>query len=196
MTRKERLALTEAFRPQLRKVERRLMLKSSLSLGALTLLTGCDLADGDVTDRVLWAMLRFNDRVQALLFNPVVLAKTFPPSRITKPFRFNAFYDEDSVPDVDGGAWKMAVSGLVTEADPATWTPELLRPYFDVVLDSFGPERLMIGTDWPVCTIGSSYSQWWHIVEGWTASLSPFEQAAILGETATRVYRLNGASSR
>jgi L-fuconolactonase len=88
------------------------------------------------------------------------------------------------------------VSGLVTEADPATWTPELLRPYFDVVLDSFGPERLMIGTDWPVCTIGSSYSQWWHVVEGWTASLSPFEQAAILGETATRVYRLNGASSR
>ena len=87
------------------------------------------------------------------------------------------------------------VSGLVTEANPATWTPELLRPYFDVMLESFGPERLMIGTDWPVCTIGSSYAQWWHIVEGWTASLSPSEQAAILGETATRVYGLSGAST-
>jgi L-fuconolactonase len=87
------------------------------------------------------------------------------------------------------------VSGLVTEASPATWTPELLRPYFDVVLESFGPERLMIGTDWPVCTIGCSYSQWWHIVEDWTASLSPSEQAAILSETATRVYRLSGASA-
>jgi len=87
------------------------------------------------------------------------------------------------------------VSGLVTEANPATWTPELLRPYFDVVLESFGPDRLMIGTDWPVCNIGSSYSQWWHIVEGWTASLSPSERTAILGETATRVYRLPGASA-
>jgi DMSO/TMAO reductase YedYZ molybdopterin-dependent catalytic subunit len=125
MTRRDRLALADAIRPELRKVERRLMLKSSLSLGALTLLTGCDLADGDVTDRVLWAMLRFNDRVQALLFNPTVLAKTFPPSRITKPFRFNAFYDEDSVPDVDGGSWKMAVSGLVTDKTP--WDLKRLR---------------------------------------------------------------------
>ncbi len=87
------------------------------------------------------------------------------------------------------------VSGLVTEANPVTWTPELLRLYFDVVLESFGPERLMIGTDWPVCTLAISYSEWWHIVEGWTASLSLSEQTAILGETATRVYRLSGVGA-
>ena len=64
--------------PELRKLERRLMLKSGLSLGALTMLTGCDLNDGDVFDRALFAMSHFNDRVQALLFSRTRLAATFP----------------------------------------------------------------------------------------------------------------------
>lgn len=82
------------------------------------------------------------------------------------------------------------VSGLVTEADPAAWTPTQLRRYFDIALECFGPNRLMIGTDWPVCTVGCSYAQWWALVADWTASLSVAEGAAILGETATRIYRL------
>ena len=82
------------------------------------------------------------------------------------------------------------ISGMVTEADPRHWSAEQLRPYFDVVLEAFGPDRLMIGTDWPVLNVGSAYAEWWRIVEGWVSSLSPSEQAGILGGTAERVYRL------
>jgi DMSO/TMAO reductase YedYZ molybdopterin-dependent catalytic subunit len=111
--------------PEFRKLERRLMLKTGLSLGALTMLTGCDLNDGDVFDRALFAMSRFNDDVQALLFSKTRLAATYPASRITSPFRFNAFYDEDDVPDIDGGTWKMSVSGLVDDKTP--WNLARLR---------------------------------------------------------------------
>jgi L-fuconolactonase len=82
------------------------------------------------------------------------------------------------------------LSGLVTEADPASWTPMQLQPYLHTALECFGPDRLMIGTDWPVCTIGCGYKQWWAFVEDWTSTLSPTEQAAILGDTATRTYSL------
>lgn len=88
------------------------------------------------------------------------------------------------------------VSGLVTEANPAAWTPMQLRPYFDIALECFGPDRLMVGTDWPVCTVGCSYAQWWALVENWTASLSAVERAAILGTTATRIYQLQRSTAR
>lgn len=55
----------DEHRPVLRRVERRLLLKGGLSVGALTMLTGCNLQDGDAVDRILWAMSRWNDRVQA-----------------------------------------------------------------------------------------------------------------------------------
>jgi L-fuconolactonase len=82
------------------------------------------------------------------------------------------------------------VSGMVTEADYDRWTPEQLEPYFDVVLDAFGPDRLMVGSDWPVIVVACSYERWWKIVAGWIARLSEAEQAAILGGTATRIYSL------
>ena len=85
---------------------------TGLSLGALTVLTGCDLSGHGPIDRVLWAMLRFNDRVQAALFNPHRLAATFPPSAITRPFRFNAYYPEYQVRTVDAAAWKLELGGL------------------------------------------------------------------------------------
>jgi len=113
------------FQPQLRKLERRLLLRRGLSLGALTLLTGCNLQDGDTVDRVLWAMSRFNDRVQALLFNPNTLAPTYTASDITKPYPFNAFYGEDDAPEIDAAGWKLEVSGLVHDRTP--WTLDRLR---------------------------------------------------------------------
>jgi len=82
------------------------------------------------------------------------------------------------------------VSGLVTEANPRTWTPEQLRPYFERALDVFGPRRLMFGTDWPVCLVGSTYRKWYDTVVQWVARLSPSEQARIFGETAVEAYRL------
>jgi DMSO/TMAO reductase YedYZ molybdopterin-dependent catalytic subunit len=125
MTRETRFIRSQDAAPELRKLERRLALKTGLSLGMLTMLTGCNLTDGDAFDRALFAMSRFNDQVQALLFSKTRLAATFPASRITNPFRFNAFYDEDDVPDIDGATWKMEVSGLVQDKTP--WDLPRLR---------------------------------------------------------------------
>jgi DMSO/TMAO reductase YedYZ molybdopterin-dependent catalytic subunit len=125
MRRERGLIRPQDAAPELRKLERRLALKAGLSLGMLTMLTGCNLTDGDAFDRALFAMSRFNDRVQALLFSRARLAATYPASRITNPFRFNAFYTEDDVPDIDGATWKMEVSGLV--ADKTPWTLARLR---------------------------------------------------------------------
>ena len=87
------------------------------------------------------------------------------------------------------------VSGMVTEADPSSWTgPDSMSaqlfPYFEAALEAFGSRRLMIGTDWPVLTVGCGYAQWWATVEGWISALGDTERAAILGGTAERVYRL------
>ncbi len=115
------------FRPALAKVERRLFLRQALSFGALSMLTGCDLADydDDLVDRVLWAMSRWNDKVQAALFNPHTLAPTYPASAITKPFPFNAYYPEDETPVIDGSDYRLEVSGLVKDKRP--WTLAMLR---------------------------------------------------------------------
>jgi len=82
------------------------------------------------------------------------------------------------------------LSGMVTEADWHTWSPQQLKPYFDTVLDAFGPARLMFGSDWPVLTLASTYARWVETVATWIAPLSPTERASIEGETATRVYHL------
>jgi len=82
------------------------------------------------------------------------------------------------------------ISGLVTEADWVTWTPDSLRPYLDTVLEAFGPSRLMAGSDWPVCLVASSYTGWWQLLQTHFATLSDEEQAAIFGATAARIYNL------
>jgi DMSO/TMAO reductase YedYZ molybdopterin-dependent catalytic subunit len=111
--------------PELRRLQRRLLLRSGLSLGALTMLTGCDLTDGDAVDKVLWAMSRWNDRVQAWLFDPNRLAPTYAASQITDPFPFNAYYPEDSAPEIDGDSWALELSGLIDNKAP--WTLAQLR---------------------------------------------------------------------
>jgi DMSO/TMAO reductase YedYZ molybdopterin-dependent catalytic subunit len=108
------------FRPQLLRLERRLFLKQSLSLGAMSLLSGCNLKDDDVTDRFLFAMSRFNDRVQAAPFNPEKLAPTYTEADLTMPFPFNAYYGESEAPVIDGADYRLEVSGLV--ADKRPWT--------------------------------------------------------------------------
>lgn len=83
------------------------------------------------------------------------------------------------------------VSGMTTEADWKQWTVEDLRPYFDVVLESFGPERLLAGSDWPVCTLAVTYRRWWQVLREMVSGLSGSEQAMILGRNAERVYGLS-----
>jgi len=82
------------------------------------------------------------------------------------------------------------VSGLVTEADFVTWTEAQLHPYFETVLAAFGPQRLLFGSDWPVCLVACGYARWHQMVSGWIAKLSPAEQARVLGDTAVEVYKL------
>jgi len=82
------------------------------------------------------------------------------------------------------------LSGMVTEADVATWTPAQLQPYFDVVLAAFGPGRLLFGSDWPVCLAGCDYGRWKQTVESWIAPLSADERRSILGANASRLYAL------
>ena len=82
------------------------------------------------------------------------------------------------------------LSGMVTEAAWDCWTIGDLRPYADVVLEAFGPSRLMIGFDWPVCTVGTSYRRWFSTLESLLQSLSQTERERVFGGTAIEAYRL------
>lgn len=85
------------------------------------------------------------------------------------------------------------LSGMVTEVRDEVWTTELLQPYFETVLEAFGPRRLMFGSDWPVCLLRSAYADWTSTVAKLTSRLSPDEQSAIWGATAQSFYGLGPA---
>lgn len=82
------------------------------------------------------------------------------------------------------------LSGMITEADWNTWTTAVLAPYADIVLDAFGPERVMFGSDWPVCRLAGSYADVVTTALDLTGSLGPAEREAVFSGTATRVYGL------
>jgi L-fuconolactonase len=86
------------------------------------------------------------------------------------------------------------LSGMVTEADWTSWTEEDLRPYFDIVFESFGPSRSMFGSDWPVINLACSYERWMRFVEGTVAELSPVEREQVLHDTAVRAYGLEATN--
>ncbi|MFD6173601.1 amidohydrolase family protein [Streptomyces coeruleorubidus] len=79
------------------------------------------------------------------------------------------------------------LSGMVTEADLASWTIDDLRPYAGTVLEAFGPDRLMFGSDWPVCTLAATYGD---VLDTARRLTGPSDHARIFGATATRVYDL------
>ena len=82
------------------------------------------------------------------------------------------------------------VSGMVTEASWEGWKYEDFVPYLDVVTTAFGPERLMYGSDWPVCLVAASYDQQFSIVKKYFDGLAAWEKKRILGENAERFYNL------
>lgn len=88
------------------------------------------------------------------------------------------------------------LSGMVTEADWTNWREEALKPYFEVVLEAFGPKRLMFGSDWPVCLLAGDYQSWFKAACSLIAPLSPDEQLQILGKTASQVYTLSQKPQR
>lgn len=112
---------------------------------------------------------------------------------IAKPYIKDGFYD--------GWAVLMAeiskqdnvyckLSGMVTEADFQTWTPKQITPYMELVLEAFGPERIMFGSDWPVCLVAGNYAEVKDLVTDFIGNLTLHEQAAIMGENAVRFYGL------
>ena len=80
------------------------------------------------------------------------------------------------------------LSGMVTEAKWKQWKADDFSRYLDVVMEAFGPDRLMIGSDWPVCTLSASYSDAMGLVREFVAHLPEADRAAILGGTCARVY--------
>jgi L-fuconolactonase len=82
------------------------------------------------------------------------------------------------------------ISGMVTEADHQRWTVEQLEPYMQTALEAFGPRRLMIGSDWPVCLLACDYRRWMAIVGDFAARLSAAERKRLLSETAIEAYGL------
>ena len=82
------------------------------------------------------------------------------------------------------------LSGLVTEADWKTWTPGQLRPYLDTALNAFGPARVMMGSDWPVCLVAATYADVVALVEDAVADYSTGERQQILGGNAARFYKI------
>jgi L-fuconolactonase len=82
------------------------------------------------------------------------------------------------------------VSGLVTEADWHAWTPEDVRPYLDVAFESFGAKRLMIGSDWPVCTVAASYARVVNLVQDYMVHFATENREAVFGGNAASFWRL------
>jgi DMSO/TMAO reductase YedYZ molybdopterin-dependent catalytic subunit len=114
----------EEIRPELIRLSRRGLMTRGLSLGGLALLTGCDLSTHSGVDAALWAIMRFDDRVQARLFSPTRLAKTYPVSAVTQPYRFNAYYEEWQVRETPSD-WRLELSGRI--GSKTSWTIEQLR---------------------------------------------------------------------
>jgi len=88
------------------------------------------------------------------------------------------------------------LSGLVTEADWRAWTPEGLRPYLDVAFECFGPERLMIGSDWPVCLVAADYGRTLRLVTDYMRGRPAHDQDAVLGGNAARLWRLDAKENQ
>lgn len=143
-----------------------------------------------------------------LTYDILVFARQLPAAvELARGFPRQSFVlDHLGKPDVRGGEFRdwqrnitslaalpnvcCKLSGLVTEADWRTWTPGQLRPYLDTALDAFGPERLMIGSDWPVCLVAASYATVIDIVRDAIGEYSSDEQQRMLGGTAIDFWNL------
>jgi DMSO/TMAO reductase YedYZ molybdopterin-dependent catalytic subunit len=100
-------------------INRRGLLRGAVSLGALTMLTGCDVTEDDSVQKALRAVSAWNDGVQELIFRRQHLAPTFSPSQVVKPARFNAYYDIADVKPVDSASWKLELA-----ANKQPWTAQ------------------------------------------------------------------------
>ena len=127
-------AILDNHRSRVAEVERRLMLRGGLSLGLLTLLTGCSPESNHEIDAGLRAISSFNDWVQGLLFNPNKLAPTYAASQVLNPPRFNAYYDIQQVKPVDGASWELELGGLIADKRPWTTRQIAALPQREIII--------------------------------------------------------------
>ena len=127
-------AVLDDHRPLIRSLERRGLIRGGLSLGALAMLTGCDVSTSGTVEQGLRAISAFNDDIQALLFDPAHLAPTYPASLVLKPPKFNAYFDVQDLHPVNAADWKLELSGLI--ADKRPWTVQQIAalPQADMVI--------------------------------------------------------------
>ena len=144
-------SVLDDHRTLIRSLERRGVIRGGISLGALVMLTGCDVKRPESVEAALLAISRFNDGVQAWLFNPNKLAPTYPASMILRPPKFNAYYDVMDVKPVNGATWRLELSGRV--ADKRAWTLQDLQGL---------PQTSMVIKH--ICVEGWSY------IGGWTGT--------------------------
>ena len=130
----------------------------------------------------------------------IELVRRFPEQpfvidHLAKPFIKTGWIDEWKI-----GMQAMAqfpnvhckISGMVTEADWAAWKKADFIPYLDVAVESFGVNRLLYGSDWPVCLVAASYEKMIGLVRDYFSSFSISEQEAVFGKNATQFYHLMG----
>ena len=127
-------AILDDHRPLVQMIERRGFLRGGLSLGALTMLTGCDVSSSTSVGKALRQVSYFNDRVQQALFDPNRLAPTYPASMVQRPPRFNAYYDIEDVKPVNGDSWRLELSGLIHDKRPWTRSQIEALPKKDMIV--------------------------------------------------------------
>ncbi|WP_086478616.1 amidohydrolase family protein [Arenibacter amylolyticus] len=124
--------------------------------------------------------------------------KKFPNQKfvidhIAKPYIKDSFFDGWAVLMKEIAKQENVyckLSGMITEADYNSWTPEQIHPYMELVLEAFGPKRCMYGSDWPVCLVAGKYSEVKNLTTNFINTLSATEQQAIMGGNAVSFYNL------
>lgn len=137
-----------------------------------------------IFERQLLVAGRFVDRHPDQIFVLDHLAKPRIKSGDREPWAKN-FRELAKRPNV-----YCKISGMVTEADWQTWTQQQLREYFEVALEAFGPERLLAGSDWPVCLVACGYKRWWDILRQWMSEMTPEQNEWFFAQNAIKAYGL------
>jgi L-fuconolactonase len=168
-----------------------------------------DEADGFlVRDEVLSGLRRLAER--DVCYDVLVFARQLPDvlRMMDAVEGLRMVVDHGAKPDIRGGGfmeWRRLLSevaarpgvfcklsGLVTEADWEGWTGRGLQPYLEAIFDLFGPERVMWGSDWPVCLHAVSYSVWWEVAREFVRDRFPDAMNAVFGNNCATFYRLRG----
>lgn len=126
------------------------------------------------------------------------LVKQFPEQRFVVDHVAKPTIKDSKIDEWKTGMQQLAkhknvyckISGMVTEADWKNWTAEQLKPYIDVVVESFGIDRIMYGSDWPVCLVASTYNKWIETVKDYFSAYSAEDQEKVFSGNAIKFYQL------